>query len=99
MSPRTKPHLIIRLANALIMFIGVLVVFVALPLFLAAVGGVPIPRPFTVGNVFAVRGVFDLLIVFIWIAWIVIVVDLTNRPSIRSATVWTRQPPRASATA
>ncbi len=78
MPARTQPRLLRRVAKAAVTLLAVAIIVLALPLVLAIVVGVPVPQPFTTHQVFAERGVFDLIVVIVWLLWAANVVLLVR---------------------
>ncbi len=78
MPARTQPRLLTRLAKAALTLVAVAIIVLALPVVLAIVIGVPIPHPFTTHQVFGERGVFDLIVIVVWLLWAANVVLLVR---------------------
>lgn len=78
MPARTQPRLLTRLAKAALTLVSVAIIVLALPVVLAIVIGVPIPHPFTTHQVFGERGVFDLIVIVVWLLWAANVVLLVR---------------------
>ena len=69
--PTRTPRLLFRAGKAAVTLLAVAIVVLALPLVLAIVVGVPIPHPFSTHEVFGERGLFDLIVVVVWLLWAV----------------------------
>ena len=78
MPTSSHPHLLHRVARAVVTLLAVTIIVLALPLVLAIVVGLPIPQPFTTHQVFGERGVFDLIVVVVWLLWAANVVLLVR---------------------
>ncbi|HVX23337.1 MAG TPA: LysM peptidoglycan-binding domain-containing protein [Acidimicrobiales bacterium] len=68
MTDRPFPRLR-RTLSAAVTLLAVLIIVPSVPVVLAIVVGLPIPRPFDASTVFAERGLFDLVVVIVWVLW------------------------------
>jgi len=76
--PTRTPRLLFRVGKATVTLLAVAIVVLALPIVLAIVVGVPIPQPFSTHQVFGERGLFDLIVVVVWLLWAANVVLLVR---------------------